>query len=157
MKFKPYVLLLMALFSISVIALPPTIQLRFLDPTGLCKTTSGDSSLAFNYKYVVNNDLAYYSGPTFTHFPAQLLVPPPQNLLSGYQYTDFEITDEGDCGQLAFDYQTPGECFLKNLIPKTQSSFPLSYRITFMPQITQNDPFGAPLYHLTCRVERMFR
>lgn len=137
----------------SALANPPTITLGFSDPQGLCKDKSGQTHFAFNYEYQTSSGVQYYSGPVnISSAPVTIAVPPPQET-GEYDYVDFEITGQGDCGAMDLDYDHLGRCYLTNLIPDADQYSPDSYQITLTPEATGNHTYGNDMYNLTCQVE----
>ncbi|MBS0350340.1 MAG: hypothetical protein JSR33_03975 [Proteobacteria bacterium] len=129
----------------------PTINITFLDQNHICNT-EGKTAFSFNYKYLASGGLEYYSGPIFvTKSPALFQAKLPESNPPHY-FTDFEITDQGDCGGMDLDYQHLGNCYQQNLIPESDQQNPHSYQIILIPQATGNSSYGRPMYNLTCKV-----
>jgi hypothetical protein len=130
----------------------PTIKILFSDPQNLCQNANGKTQFAFNYKYLASGGVEYYSGPVnVVSHAAHINVPPPNDGVE-HVYTDFEITDQGDCGKFELDYQHLGSCYLTNLIPTADRLTPHSYKITLTPQLTGNHIYGTDMYNLSCSI-----
>ena len=139
------------------VAAAPTITLVFADPQGLCKDHSGHTHFSFNYMYEASGGIEYYSGPTWVTSPlASILPPSPPDDGVAHNYLNFQITDQGSCGEMDLDYQHPGSCYLTNLIPVANQQTSYSYKITLSPQATGNHTYGTDMYNLACHVESIF-
>ncbi len=156
MKNKRLIMLALAATVVAGNALAnnPTITLKFSDPQGLCAVQSGGKTqFSFNYKYLATGGVEYYSGPTYiTNSSSTILVSPPDDGTPHY-FSDFEITDQGPCGDMDLDYHHLGSCYLTNLIPTADQEGPYSYLITLTPQATGNHTYGTDMYNLECSVE----
>lgn len=131
-------------------AYTPNITLEFEDPQKLC-TVSGKTQFALNYKYVTDTGYEFFSGPVqVNNNPQKISVPTPATAFTSY--VDFEITDQGECGEMDLDYFDLGSCYLTDLIPHQDQNFPYSYQITIKPQATGHSTYGRPMYNLACTV-----
>jgi hypothetical protein len=77
---------------------------------------------------------------------------PPSLVNETDSFTDFEITDQGDCGEMDLDYSNPGVCYLTNLIPSVDQAYPYSYKIILTPKRTIDQTYQRPMYQLTCEI-----
>ncbi len=150
-KFLRFIAASAVLLPLSAWAYVPTITLVFNDPQNLC-AVGNKTQFAFNYKYMTQTSYEYFSGPVYVDSsPQKISVPtPPEDTTS---YTDIEITDMGDCGEMDLDYSDPGNCYLTDLVPHKDQTRPYSYYITLIPQATGHSTYGRPMYNLTCTVE----
>jgi hypothetical protein len=151
MKVKHFVTILSASCFIagSVWAETPKITMVFSDPHNLC-SKEGKTAFSFNYKYLADGGAEYYSGPIFVTQSPAIIQTSLDN--SAHYFADFEITDQGPCGDMDLDYQNLGDCYLQNLIPEPDRQSPYSYQIVLTPQATGNSTYGTPMYNLTCKV-----
>ena len=141
------------LWANSALATQPSITLFFSDPLGLCKKQNSQTQLAFNYQYFASGGIEFYSGPVDFNSPqATIAVRLPPDDGAAHNYLDFEITSQGDCGDMELDYQHLGSCYRTNLIPEEDRDQPYSYKITLTPHATGNSTYGIPMYNLTCSV-----
>jgi hypothetical protein len=157
MKNKNMLALVAAALSLNISAASassPRISLAFHDPQGLCRDSKNNTHFSFNYAYEASGGVQYYSGPIMIESSTSTIVTPlPPNDGVTHNYTSFEITDAGDCGNFELDYQHLGSCYLTNLIPPENQLSPYSYIITLTPQLTGNHTYGADMYNLSCQVE----
>ncbi len=136
------------------LAKTPDIHIIFSDPAGFCKNSQGFTQFSFNYKYAAGNDIEYYSGPVFVKEPREVITAPPlPDDGTAHTYTDFEITSQGDCGDLDLDYNNLGACYLTNLIPSANQQSAFSYAIIITPEKTDDKTYQRYMYHLKCRVK----
>ena len=104
----------MLILPLTAMANVPTITLLFDDQNHLC-TVSNKIQFGFNYKYTTKNGYEYFSGTQYVNSSFEKIsVPIPKDDSS--PYIDFEITSQGDCGDMDFDYFDTGNCYLTNLI-----------------------------------------
>lgn len=135
------------------LAQTPRINIIFSDPARLCQNSTGATQFSFNYKYAAGSDIEYYSGPVLVNNSREIITAPPlPDDGSVHTFTDFEITGQGDCGDLDLDYNNLGPCYLTNLIPMQDQQSPFSYQIVITPEKTTDNIYQRSMYHLKCMV-----
>lgn len=136
------------------LAKSPQINIIFSDPAGICKNSKGLTQFSFNYKYAAASNIEYFSGPVFVNNSREIITAPPLPDNGTLQtFTDFEITSQGDCGDMDLDYNHLGACYLTNLIPAANQQSPFSYAIIITPEKTSDQTYQRPMYNLKCVVK----
>ncbi len=144
--------------TLDAVAYSPTIQIVFSDINNICLDDNNHTAFKFTYNYNANKDFEYYSGINdVTEQPKIISVPTPtaQGYTKNYAYNYFAISSAGDCGKREFNYVNTGNCYVKNIIPSDAQNKPFSYKITVIPEATDEEPYGTKTYNLNCMVSKM--